>query len=124
MVCTQSTNDFGASMYFAYDAKYLYILVVFIDDVLRDDNDTSDNGTTGYLNDGFEFFLDPKGDSKGCVGVTFSTDPPFAVWPVRPGRSAALDATRERATRKRSHARSPRNAATSARPQAVPIDSG
>jgi hypothetical protein len=60
--------DFGASMYFAYDAKYLYILgVVIKGSPLRDDLDTSDCGSTGYLNDGFEFFLDTKGDSTGCM---------------------------------------------------------
>jgi hypothetical protein len=74
-------NDFGASMYFAYDSKFLYILGVFIDNVLRDDNDTSQYGSQGYLNDGFEFFLDPKGDSKGCItngGANISTDAPYS----------------------------------------------
>jgi hypothetical protein len=62
-----NNSDFGASMYFAYDANFLYILGVFIDDVLRDDLDVSDHGSTGYLNDGFEFFLDAKGDSTDCI---------------------------------------------------------
>jgi hypothetical protein len=60
-------SDFGASMYVAYDSRFLYILGVFIDDVLRDDRDTSDYGAAGYNNDGFEFFLDMKGDSTDCI---------------------------------------------------------
>lgn len=60
-------SDFGAATYFAYDAKYLYILSVVIDDVLRDDRDTSVFGTSGFLNDGFEFFLDTRGDSNDCI---------------------------------------------------------
>jgi hypothetical protein len=60
--------DFGASMYFAYDAQNLYILGVIIKgSLLTDDRDTSDCGSQGYNDDGFEFFLDPKGDSKGCM---------------------------------------------------------
>ena len=60
-------NDFGAATYFAYDMKYLYILTVVIDDTLRDDRDTSPYGTQGFFNDGFEFFLDTKGDSTDCI---------------------------------------------------------
>jgi hypothetical protein len=59
--------DFGSGIYLAYDANFLYILGVFIDDVLRDDLDVSDHGSTGYLNDGFEFFVDAKGDSSDCI---------------------------------------------------------
>jgi hypothetical protein len=62
-----SETDFGASMYFAHDDQFLYILGVFIDDVLRGDRDTSEFGSAGYLNDGFEFFLDTKGDSTDCI---------------------------------------------------------
>ena len=60
-------SDFGVTTYFAYDLRNLYILAVFIDDVLRDDLDVSEFGSTGYLNDGFEFFLDAKGDSTDCI---------------------------------------------------------
>jgi hypothetical protein len=60
-------SDFGASMYFAHDSKFLYILAVFIDDQLRDDRDTSEHGSAGFNNDGFEFFLDAKGDSTDCI---------------------------------------------------------
>ena len=75
--------DFGASMYFAYDSNFLYILgVVIKGSPLRDDLDTTAEGSTGYLNDGFEFFLDPKNDSKGCIATAtaadIDTDPPFA----------------------------------------------
>ncbi len=60
-------SDFGSSIYFAYDLKYLYILAVVIDDKLRDERDTSKFGSSGFLNDGFEFFLDTKGDSTDCI---------------------------------------------------------
>jgi len=60
-------SDFGAATYFTYDAKYLYILSVHIDDFVRDDRDTTEFGTSGFLNDGFEFFLDTKGDSTDCI---------------------------------------------------------
>ncbi len=60
-------NDFGVSTYFAFDHKFLYILSVFIDNTLRDDLDTSTYGSTGFFNDGFEFFLDAKGDSTDCI---------------------------------------------------------
>ncbi len=60
-------SDFGVTTYFAHDLRNLYILAVFIDDTLRDDNDTSQFGSSGFLNDGFEFFLDAKGDSTDCI---------------------------------------------------------
>jgi hypothetical protein len=60
-------SDFGVTTYFAYDPQYLYILTVFIDDQLRDDKDTTEYGSSGFLNDGFEFFLDSKGDSTDCI---------------------------------------------------------
>jgi hypothetical protein len=60
--------DFGASMYLAHDAQFLYLLAVVIKGTpLRDDLDTTECGSTGYLNDGFEFFLDTKGDSNDCI---------------------------------------------------------
>lgn len=75
--------DFGASMYFAYDPKFFYMLAVVIKgSPLRDDRDTSQFGSTGFLDDGFEFFLDPKGDSTGCVAneaaAAFDEKPPYA----------------------------------------------
>ncbi len=75
--------DFGSSMYFAYDPKFLYIVAVVIKgSPVRDDLDTSQYGSTGYLNDGFEFFLDAKGDSTGCVAneaaADFDQKPPYA----------------------------------------------
>jgi hypothetical protein len=61
-------GDFGSSLYFAYDSQFLYILEVAIKgSPLTDDRDTSDCGSKGYLNDGFEFFIDAKGDSKDCM---------------------------------------------------------
>ena len=60
-------SDFGVTTYFAHDLRNLYILAVVIDDTLRDDNDTSQFGSSGFLNDGFEFFLDAKGDSTDCI---------------------------------------------------------
>jgi hypothetical protein len=59
-------SDFGSSVYFAYDSRFLYILGVFIDDVLRGDKDTTDLGSEGFRNDGLELLLDMKGDSTGC----------------------------------------------------------
>src|SRR5256886_16917358 len=49
-------SDFGVTTYFAHDLRNLYLLAVFIDDTLRDDNDTSQFASSGFLNDGFEFF--------------------------------------------------------------------
>ena len=60
-------NDFGVSTYFAFDHKFLYILSVVIDNTIRDDLDTTQFGSTGFFNDGFEFFLDAKGDSTDCI---------------------------------------------------------
>lgn len=60
-------TDFGVTTYFAYDRKFLYILSVVIDNALRDDLDTTAFGSSGFLNDGFEFFLDAKGDSTDCI---------------------------------------------------------
>lgn len=60
-------SDFGSSVYFAYDAKFLYLLAVQIDDRYRDDRDTSQFGNSGFFNDGFEFFIDARGDSTDCI---------------------------------------------------------
>jgi hypothetical protein len=59
-------NDFGATLYFTYDAQFLYMLGVFIDDVIRDDRDTSEVGAQPYFNDGWEMLVDLKGDAMGC----------------------------------------------------------
>jgi len=61
------TTDFGVTTYFTYDRKFLYILSVVIDNTLRDDLDTTTFGSSGFLNDGFEFFIDAKGDSTDCI---------------------------------------------------------
>jgi len=60
-------SDFGSTIYFAHDGRFLYLLAVFIDDKLRDDRDTSEHGSNGFFNDGFEFFIDGKGDSADCI---------------------------------------------------------
>lgn len=60
-------SDFGVATYFAFDRKFLYILSVCIDDKLRMDRDTSEFGDSGFLNDGFEFFLDAQGNSTDCI---------------------------------------------------------
>jgi hypothetical protein len=69
-------SDFGCSLYFAYDAKFLYILGVFIDDVLRGDKDTTDFGSEGFRDDGVELLLDMRGDGTGCFS---SADNPGEV---------------------------------------------
>lgn len=63
----ENDSDFGVTTYFAYDSRFLYILTVFIDDLLRDDRDTSQFGSQGFFNDGFEFFLDTRGDTNDCI---------------------------------------------------------
>jgi hypothetical protein len=60
-------SDFGVTTYCTHDNTFLYILSVFIDDQLRDDRDASEFGSAGFNNDGFEFFLDAKGDSTDCI---------------------------------------------------------
>ena len=52
----EETGDFGAVTYFAHDGDFLHILTVAIDDIIRDDRDTTEFGSSGFLNDGFEFF--------------------------------------------------------------------
>ena len=71
-------GDFGAATYFAYDAEFLYILNVVTDESVRGDRDTSETGSQGFLNDGFEFFIDAAGDSDDCVamGATFEDADP------------------------------------------------
>jgi hypothetical protein len=69
-------SDFGSSLYFAYDSQFLYILGVFIDDVLRGDKDTTDFGSEGFRDDGVELLLDMKGDGAGCFS---SADDPGEV---------------------------------------------
>jgi hypothetical protein len=59
----EETGDFGAVTYFAHDGAFLHILAVVIDDTIRDDRDTTEFGSSGFLNDGFEFFIDARGDS-------------------------------------------------------------
>ena len=56
-----SASEFGASMYFAYDDSFLYVLGVFIDDELN--GVRAEDGLSNFLNDGFEFFIDSLGDS-------------------------------------------------------------
>ena len=53
----EETEDFGAVTYFAHDGAFLHILTVAIDDTIRDDRDTTEFGSSGFLNDGFEFFI-------------------------------------------------------------------
>ena len=77
---TKNVNDFGSSLYFAYDSKFLYILDVCIDNVLRDDKDTTDFGSEGFRNDGVEFLLDMKGDATGCFdSATYPSEVQVAV---------------------------------------------
>ncbi|MBN01768.1 MAG: hypothetical protein CMJ77_21875 [Planctomycetaceae bacterium] len=57
----ESPSEFGSSVYFGYDANFLYGLAVFIDD---EPNGTRDpGGLSNFLNDGLEIFIDAKGDS-------------------------------------------------------------
>jgi hypothetical protein len=62
-----SPTDFGNATYFAYDSQFFYMLAVFVDDEFRVDRDPTEFGSNGFLNDGFEFFLDMKGDSDDCA---------------------------------------------------------
>jgi len=77
---TTGDNDYGVSLYFAYDSQFLYILGVFIDDVARGDKDPSDDGTQGFYNDGVELLMDLKGDGTGCFdAATFPSEVQLAV---------------------------------------------
>lgn len=60
-------TDFEVNTYFAYDAEYLYVLSIFIDDEIRDDRDDSLSGMSPFLNDGIEFFFDALNDSDDCA---------------------------------------------------------
>ncbi len=59
----EESEDFGAVTYFAHDGAFLHVLNIVIDDVIRDDRDATEFGDSGFLNDGFEFFIDTRGDS-------------------------------------------------------------
>jgi hypothetical protein len=60
-------SDFGSSVYFGYDSKFLYVLTVTIDDVAQGGRDTTEFGSSGGLNDGFGLLIDARGDSAECV---------------------------------------------------------
>ena len=60
-----NASEFGSSVYFAYDDAYLYVLGVFIDDELN--GFRSEDGLSNFLNDGFEIFIDPLGDSDDLI---------------------------------------------------------
>lgn len=65
-------SDFGSTLYFAYNDQHLYLLAVCIDDILRMERDTTEFGSSGFLNDGFEFFLDTRDNSMDCAsGIEF-----------------------------------------------------
>jgi len=49
-------EDYGSSVYFAYDDSFLYVLGVFIDD--EPFGARGEDGFTNFLNDGFEIFID------------------------------------------------------------------
>jgi hypothetical protein len=56
-------SDFGVANYFAHDGEFLYLLGVVIDSQPRGDRDTTVDGFSGFLNDGWEVFIDAKNDS-------------------------------------------------------------
>lgn len=60
-------SDFGSTVYFGYDTKFLYVLAVTIDDVEQAGRDTSEFGSSSELNDGFGLLIDARGDSAECV---------------------------------------------------------
>ena len=59
--------DFEVNTYLAYDANFLYILSIFIDDEIVNTRDTTAFGSNPFLNDGLEFFFDAKNDSDDCI---------------------------------------------------------
>ncbi len=61
----ETKTDFGSSVYLAYDDKFLYMLGVFIDEDTN--GERGDNGLSNFLNDGFEIFVDAKGDSDDLI---------------------------------------------------------
>ncbi len=65
-------QDFGVANYFAHDGQFLYVLGVFIDQRIRGDRDTSEFGSGGFTNDGFEFFIDANNDTDDdTAGISF-----------------------------------------------------
>ncbi len=60
-----SASEFGSSVYMAYDEEFLYVLGVFIDDELNGIRGA--DGFSNFLNDGFEIFVDAKGDSNDWI---------------------------------------------------------
>lgn len=58
-----SAEDFGAWHYFSHDSEFMYMLSIVMDDVPLGDQDMTEFGSSGFLNDGFEIFLDAAGDS-------------------------------------------------------------
>jgi len=61
----EGPDDFGCTVYFAYDSEMLYVLAIFIDNALHGSSDPG--GCQNFLNDGFEFFIDAQNDSDDCV---------------------------------------------------------
>ena len=49
----------------AYDDKFLYVLGVFIDEELN--GLRGPDGLSNFLNDGFELFIDAKGNSDDWI---------------------------------------------------------
>lgn len=58
-----STADFGAMHFFSHDEDFMYMLSIVIDDVAIGDKDETEFGSSGFLNDGYEIFIDAAGDS-------------------------------------------------------------
>lgn len=56
-------QDFGIANYFAHDGEFLYLLGVAIDEAPRGDRDTTEHGSSGFLNDGWEIFIDAHNDT-------------------------------------------------------------
>jgi len=65
-------SDFGVTTYFAHDLRNLYLLAVFIDDTLRDDNDTSQFGSSGFLTTGSSSFSTRKATARIASRTTHS----------------------------------------------------
>ena len=63
-------NDFGVSTYFAFDHKFLYILSVVIDNTIRDDLDTTQFGTTGFLTMVLSFSSTPREIARTAFPMT------------------------------------------------------
>lgn len=56
-------QDYGATMLFSHDGEFLYVLGSFIDESARGDRDTSEFGDGGFVNDGWEIFIDALNDT-------------------------------------------------------------